>query len=89
MEAETLADVREALAAGVNRIMLDNMTPDQMREAVALCHSSANGAVETEASGGVTLANLRLVAETGVDYVSMGALTHSPKALDVSLEVAS
>ena len=89
VEAETLADVREALAAGVNRIMLDNMTPDQMREAVALCHSSANGAVETEASGGVTLANLRLVAETGVDYVSMGALTHSPKALDVSLEVAS
>jgi nicotinate-nucleotide pyrophosphorylase (carboxylating) len=88
VEAETLDDVREALAAGVNRIMLDNMSIDQMREAVALCRSAANGAVETEASGGITLANLRQVGETGVDYISMGALTHSPKALDVSLEVA-
>jgi nicotinate-nucleotide pyrophosphorylase (carboxylating) len=60
------------------------MTTGEMREAVALCH----GAVETEASGGITLANLREVGETGVDYISIGALTHSPKALDVSLEVA-
>jgi nicotinate-nucleotide pyrophosphorylase (carboxylating) len=89
VETETLDDVHEALRAGVNRIMLDNMTTDQMRQAVALCRSSANGAVETEASGGVTLANLREIAETGVDYISMGALTHSPKGLDVSLEVAS
>ena len=88
IEAETLDDVREALAAGVNRILLDNMSVDRMREAVALCHSSGNGAVETEASGGITLANLREVGETGVDYVSIGALTHSPRALDVSLEVA-
>lgn len=88
VEAETLDDVREALAAGVNRIMLDNMSIDRMREAVALCHRAANAAVETEASGGITLANLRQIGETGVDYVSMGALTHSPKALDVSLEVA-
>jgi nicotinate-nucleotide pyrophosphorylase (carboxylating) len=64
------------------------MSIDRMREAVALCHSSGNGAVETEASGGITLANLREVGETGVDYVSMGALTHSRRALDVSLEVA-
>ena len=84
----TLDDVREALAAGVDRIMLDNMTIDRMREAVELCHSAAHGAVETEASGGVTQANLRQVGETGVDFVSMGALTHSPRALDVSLEVA-
>ena len=84
VEAETLDDVRVALAAGVNRILLDNMTTAQMRDAVALCH----GAVETEASGGITLSNLREVGETGVDYVSIGALTHSPKALDVSLEVA-
>ena len=88
VEAETLDDVREALAAGVNRIMLDNMSIERMREAVALCHGAANAGVETEASGGVTLANLREVGQTGVDYVSMGALTHSPKALDVSLEVA-
>ena len=88
VEAETLDDVRAALEAGVNRILLDNMTVDQLREAVALCHGMADGAVETEASGGITLANLRAVGETGVDYISIGALTHSPKALDVSLEVA-
>ncbi|MGD0019930.1 MAG: carboxylating nicotinate-nucleotide diphosphorylase [Candidatus Limnocylindrales bacterium] len=88
VEAETLDDVREALKAGVNRILLDNMSIHLMRKAVALCHSAANGAVETEASGGITLANLRRVGETGVDYISMGALTHSPRALDVSLEVA-
>ena len=88
VEAETLDDVRAALEAGVDRILLDNMTVDQLREAVALCHSMANRAVETEASGGITLANLRAVGETGVDYISIGALTHSPKALDVSLEVA-
>ena len=84
VEAETLDDVRAALTAGVDRILLDNMTTGEMREAVALCR----GAVETEASGGITLANLREVGETGVDYISIGALTHSPKALDVSLEVA-
>ena len=84
VEAETLDDVRTALAAGVDRILLDNMTTDEMREAVALCR----GAVETEASGGITLSNLREVGLTGVDFVSMGALTHSPRALDVSLEVA-
>jgi nicotinate-nucleotide pyrophosphorylase (carboxylating) len=84
VEAETLDDVRTALAVGVDRILLDNMTPDQMRESVALCR----GKVQTEASGGITLSNLREVGETGVDFVSMGALTHSPRALDVSLEVA-
>ena len=87
VEAETLDDVREAIGAGVHRILLDNMSIDQMREAVALCRAAPNGPVETEASGGITLANLRQVGETGVDYVSMGALTHSPKSLDVSLEV--
>jgi nicotinate-nucleotide pyrophosphorylase (carboxylating) len=84
VEAETLDDVRAALAAGVDRILLDNMTTGEMRRAVALC----GGAVQTEASGGITLSNLRQVGETGVDFVSMGALTHSPRALDVSLEVA-
>jgi nicotinate-nucleotide pyrophosphorylase (carboxylating) len=83
VEAETLDEVAEALAAGVNRILLDNMRPDELREAVRL----VGGRVETEASGGITPANLREVGETGVDFVSLGALTHSVKALDVSLEV--
>jgi nicotinate-nucleotide pyrophosphorylase (carboxylating) len=83
VEVETLDEVAEALAAGVNRILLDNMSPDELREAVRL----VAGRVETEASGGITLANLREVGETGVDFVSLGALTHSVKALDVSLEV--
>ena len=84
VEAETLDDVRVALDAGVNRILLDNMTAKQLVDAVAI----VGGRVETEASGGITLATLRAVGETGVDYISIGALTHSPKALDVSLEVA-
>ena len=84
IEAETLDDVRVALDAGVNRIMLDNMSIDDLRAAVAI----VAGRVETEASGGITLDNLRAVGETGVDFVSLGALTHSARALDVSLEVA-
>lgn len=84
VEAETLDDVRVALDAGVNRILLDNMTVNQMVEAVAI----VGGRVETEASGGITLANLHEIGQTGVDFVSIGALTHSVKALDVSLEVA-
>ena len=84
VEAETLDDVRVALDAGVNRILLDNMTVNQMVEAVAI----VGGRVETEASGGITLANLHEVGQPGVDFVSLGALTHSVKSLDVSLEVA-
>ena len=84
VEAETLDDVRVALDSGVNRILLDNMTVDQMVGAVAI----VDGRVETEASGGITLANLHEIGQTGVDFVSLGALTHSVDALDVSLEVA-
>ena len=84
VEAETLDDVRVALDAGVNRILLDNMTVNQLADAVAI----VGGRVETEASGGITLANLREIGQTGVDFISLGALTHSVKALDVSLEVA-
>ena len=83
IEAETLGDVRTALDAGVTRIMLDNMSLDDMRAAVAI----VAGRVEVEASGGITLDNLRAVGETGVDFVSLGALTHSAKTLDVSMEV--
>ena len=83
VEAETIEEVRQALEAGVNRILLDNMSPAELRRAVEMI----GGRVETEASGGITLDNLRQVGETGVDFVSMGALTHSVRTLDVSLEV--
>jgi nicotinate-nucleotide pyrophosphorylase (carboxylating) len=83
VEAETLDEVREALAAGADRILLDNMPLPRMREAVAL----AAGRCSLEASGGVTLDTVRAIAETGVDFISVGALTHSAPSLDVSLEV--
>ncbi len=83
VEAETLAQVREAIDVGVGRILLDNMTPEQCAEAVAL----TGGRAELEASGGISLATVRSYAETGVDFVSVGALTHSARSLHVSLEV--
>ena len=85
VEAETLDEVREALAAGADRILLDNMPLPRLREAVAL----VGGRCSLEASGGVTLATVRAIAETGVDFISVGALTHSAPSLDVSLEVLS
>jgi nicotinate-nucleotide pyrophosphorylase (carboxylating) len=83
VECDTLDQVREALDAGADRILLDNMSPADLREAVAL----VDGHAETEASGGVTLDTVREIAETGVDFISVGALTHSARSLDVSLEV--
>ena len=82
VETRTLDDVREALALNVDRILLDNMSPATMREAVAIC----GGRAKLEASGNVTLDNVLEVAKTGVDYISVGALTHSPVVFDVSLE---
>jgi nicotinate-nucleotide pyrophosphorylase (carboxylating) len=81
VEARTLEEVDEALAAGARRILLDNMTPDQLRAAVQL----VGGRAELEASGRVTLETLREVASTGVQFISVGALTHSAPALDLSL----
>jgi nicotinate-nucleotide pyrophosphorylase (carboxylating) len=81
VECRSLAEVDEALAAGAPRLLLDNMSPAQLRDAVA----HVAGRAELEASGGVTLETLREVAGTGVDFVSMGALTHSAPALDLSL----
>lgn len=81
VEVRTLDELRETVELSVNRIMLDNMSLEMMREAVAI----AAGRVPLEASGNVTFSNVRAIAETGVDFVSVGALTHSVKALDISL----
>ncbi len=83
VEVKTLAELQETLALEVNRIMLDNMSLAEMREAVRL----TNGGVPLEASGNVTLENVAAIAATGVDYISVGMLTHSVQALDISLEL--
>jgi nicotinate-nucleotide pyrophosphorylase (carboxylating) len=85
VECETLAQVRDAVAAGADRILLDNMDVDGLRRAVGI----VAGRSELEASGGVTLENVRAIAETGVDYISVGALTHRARSLDVSLEIVA
>ena len=82
VECDNLDQVRSALVAEAEVIMLDNMSEPMMREAVQLI----NGRAVTEASGGVTLESARAIAETGVDWISVGALTHSAKAMDLSLE---
>ena len=85
VETRSLAEVAEALrAGGVARIMLDNFPLAEMRSAVAMI----GGRTEVEASGNVTLANVRAIAETGVDFISVGALTHSAPALDLALDVS-
>ncbi len=83
VEVKTLAELQEALTLGLDRIMLDNMSLAEMREAVHL----TNGRVPLEASGNVNLENVGAIAATGVDYVSVGMLTHSVQALDISLEL--
>ena len=83
IEVESVEQAREALSAGADIIMLDNMNLDDMKLVVGL----AQGRALIEASGGITLDNVRAVAETGVDLISIGALTHSVKALDISLEL--
>jgi len=82
VEARTLDHVQEAVDLGVERILLDNMTAETMKNAVAM----VAGRAKLEASGNVTLDNVAQVAATGVDYISVGALTHSPKVFDLSLE---
>ncbi len=80
MEVRTLEDVREALDQAIERILLDNMTVEMMAEAV----KRTAGRAKLEASGNVTLETVRRIAETGVDYISIGALTHSAQVLDIS-----
>jgi nicotinate-nucleotide pyrophosphorylase (carboxylating) len=89
VEARTLADVQAALDLGVERLLLDNMTPEMMTEAVRMRDAFASAAHRSpllEASGNVTLENVRRIAETGVDFISVGALTHSAKVFDVSFD---
>ena len=83
VECDTLDQVREAVDAGADIILFDNMTPEQMKEGVDICR----GRALTEASGGITIDNVREAAEAGVDLLSSGSITHSVKALDISLEV--
>ncbi|HIC48527.1 MAG TPA: carboxylating nicotinate-nucleotide diphosphorylase [Dehalococcoidia bacterium] len=83
VEVEDLAQVKEALESGAQIILLDNMTPSEMGKAVALC----GGKAITEASGGINLSSVRAAAESGVDLISVGALTHSAPDLDLSLDI--
>lgn len=82
VEVRNTEEIEEALAAGVDRIMLDNFTPERTREAVKLI----NGRTEVESSGGITIDTLRDYGECGVDFISVGALTHSVKGLDMSFK---
>jgi nicotinate-nucleotide pyrophosphorylase (carboxylating) len=83
VEVDEVTQAREAVDAGADFLLCDNMTPDQLRAVVA----EVGGAVELEATGGLTLAVARAVAETGVDYLSVGALTHSAPILDLALDL--
>ena len=85
VEVRNLTEVEEAIASAVDVIMLDNMSISEMREAVSL----VRGRIPLEASGGVNLSNVKQIAETGVDFISVGALTHSVTASDISLIIRS
>jgi nicotinate-nucleotide pyrophosphorylase (carboxylating) len=84
VECDTVAQVADVVAAGADLVLLDNMGLDELREAVALCRPRG---VRTEASGGLSLDRARAVAETGVDYLSIGALTHSAPVLDLGMDL--
>jgi nicotinate-nucleotide pyrophosphorylase (carboxylating) len=87
VEVDTLDQLREALAAQADIVLLDNMTPDQLREAVAMRDATASSkSIRLEASGGVNLDTIRAIAESGVDRISIGALTHSAPALDIGFD---
>lgn len=84
VEAKKISEVKETIEAGADRVLLDNMTVGTMKEAVKLCKKAR---MKTEASGGINLNNVAAVAKTDVDYISVGALTHSARALDISLKI--
>ena len=86
IEVDSLDGLREAIAAGADEVLIDNFSPDEMREAVAI-RNRLGPAVRIEASGGLTLESARAVAETGVDYIAVGELTHSARVLDIGLDL--
>ena len=88
VEVRSLAELEDALSFGAEAILLDNMTVDDVRTAVERC-SRADRRIPLECSGGITLETVRSYAETGVDFISVGALTHSPQAVDMSLRIVS
>jgi nicotinate-nucleotide pyrophosphorylase (carboxylating) len=85
VEVDTLEQLQLALDAGVNLVLLDNMSPDTLSEAVAMCQGHA----KTEASGGITPETVQAAAKTGVDFIAMGYLTHSTTALDIGLDFSA
>ena len=89
VEADTLAQVRQALDAGAEMILLDNMSLSQLRQAVKMTKNHSRVRAKTEASGGVNLQTVRAIAQTGVDFISAGALTHSARAVDIALDFES
>jgi len=86
IEVDTLEGLREAISAGADEVLIDNFTPGEMREAVAI-RNEMNPGVRLEASGGLTIESARTVAETGVDYIAVGELTHSARVLDIGLDL--
>ena len=85
VEVETLDELRQALAAGADMALLDEFSLDDLRAAVALNRAHPNGPMKLEASGGITLESLRAIAETGVDFISVGSLTKHVRAVDLSM----
>jgi nicotinate-nucleotide pyrophosphorylase (carboxylating) len=85
IECRDTEEVAYALGAGADRLLLDNMTPEELRQAVSLRDAERGSGVQLEASGGISLETVRTIAETGVDFISVGALTHSAPVLDFSL----
>jgi nicotinate-nucleotide pyrophosphorylase (carboxylating) len=86
IEVDTIDGLRAAIVAGANEVLIDNFTPDQMREAVAI-RNEMHPTVRLEASGGLTLESARTVADTGVDFIAVGELTHSARVLDIGLDL--
>jgi nicotinate-nucleotide pyrophosphorylase (carboxylating) len=98
VEVRTQEELEQALSNGAEAILLNNMTPDQVKQSVQRIHEKTNGAnaqqrshewIPTEASGGIVLSNIRTYAETGVDFISVGALTHSAKAANISMTITA
>ena len=88
VEVRTAQELEQAIEYGAEAILLDNMTPDEVRQSVARIKTVERW-IPTEASGGIVLENIRSYAETGVDFISVGALTHSARAADISMRIAA